>query len=239
MQLLFCWVLPLGKLLVAYFCSYNLAFFSRRFVRVQLKEPYSSTDTVTDWNKSHCILSERSNFIISEKLSIATHACPLRMLTSLSIDEILMPMYVNWSTDFWSLTLKVGMALFLSLIISLSLYIYIYIITKDFLQKYFAKINTFFSLTTIILIGRFFFLFPFRYSILFNVIAEMGYIWTPVPSTPSSFPFSLSQNSYSPHIFLFLTEINPSLSGQVSDETWYTWWHLAPTIYIDSHSQNQ
>ena len=37
----------------------------------------------------------------------------------------------------------------------------------------------------------------------------------------------------------FLTEINPPLSGQISDETGYTWWCLALTIYPDCHYQNQ
>ena len=41
------------------------------------------------------------------------------------------------------------------------------------------------------------------------------------------------------HISFFLTEINPPLSGQISDETWQTWGHLALTIYPDGHSENQ
>ena len=42
-----------------------------------------------------------------------------------------------------------------------------------------------------------------------------------------------------PHISLFLTKIIPPLSGQISDKTLYTWYHLALTIYPDGHSQNQ
>ena len=43
---------------------------------------------------------------------------------------------------------------------------------------------------------------------------------TPEPLPPSPLlPFSLFQNLSSPHIFLFLTEINQRLPGQISDET--------------------
>ena len=51
--------------------------------------------------------------------------------------------------------------------------------------------------------------------------------------------FSLSQKLPTPHIVLFLTEINSPLPGQISDETWYTGWHLAWTIYLNGRSQNQ
>ena len=60
----------------------------------------------------------------------------------------------------------------------------------------------------------------------------------PLHSTPS-FTFCLSQNLSPPHVSLFLIEIDPLLSGQIPDETWYTWWHLAFTNYKDDHSQNQ
>ena len=61
------------------------------------------------------------------------------------------------------------------------------------------------------------------------------------PSIPSlNFPsgFSLSQNFSPPHISQFLTEINPPLSGQISDETRYTWLCQALTIYPDGYGQN-
>ena len=53
-----------------------------------------------------------------------------------------------------------------------------------------------------------------------------------------SFQFSLSKHLFSPHISLFLIEDNLSLSSQISDETWHTWWHLLLTIYLDGHGQN-
>ena len=42
-----------------------------------------------------------------DSLSFAVHALSVRMLTSLSIDEILLPSYVNWSTDFSGLLREV------------------------------------------------------------------------------------------------------------------------------------
>ena len=32
--------------------------------------------------------------------NLLVHALPIHMLTSLSVDEILLPNYVNWSTNF-------------------------------------------------------------------------------------------------------------------------------------------
>ena len=58
------------------------------------------------------ILSERSDFHIIDCLSIAFYAFAWPMLTSLAVDEKLLPRYVNWSTNFRGLPLKVGMASF-------------------------------------------------------------------------------------------------------------------------------
>ena len=58
--------------------------------------PYTSTDTVTAGKNSHFILSERLDFHVTDYLSVATHALPMRMLTSVSVDEILLPMYLKF-----------------------------------------------------------------------------------------------------------------------------------------------
>ena len=55
--------------------------------------------TATTWKRSHYILSERSDFYMIYNLSIASHAFARRMLTSLSVDEILLLRHVNWSTN--------------------------------------------------------------------------------------------------------------------------------------------
>ena len=62
-------------------------------MRWEASAPYSSTDT--DSKKSHFILIERSYLNMIDNLPIAVHAFPMRMLTSLSVDEILLPKYVN------------------------------------------------------------------------------------------------------------------------------------------------
>ena len=58
---------------------------------------YCCTYTTTT---SYLILSGKSDFRMVEKLSIAVYSLPMRMLTSLSVDEIFLLRYVNWSTDF-------------------------------------------------------------------------------------------------------------------------------------------
>ena len=72
--------------------------FSRRFVRVQVVQPYNRTDITTAWKNCHFNLSVRSDFHMTDNLFVADHAFPIRVLTSLSVDEILLPRYVNCST---------------------------------------------------------------------------------------------------------------------------------------------
>ena len=60
-----------------------------RFVSVHVVHLHSSTDTVTAKKKS------RLDFYMIDNPSIAVHAFARRKLTSLSVDEILLPMYVH------------------------------------------------------------------------------------------------------------------------------------------------
>ena len=48
-----------------------------------------------------------------DNLSVAFHTFAKRILTSLSFDKILLPRYVNWSTNFRDLPFKMEIALFL------------------------------------------------------------------------------------------------------------------------------
>ena len=64
-------------------------------VRVKVVWPYSSTVTTTGWQNSHFILSERSDFHMVKDLSREVCGLSLRMLTLLSVDKILLPMYMN------------------------------------------------------------------------------------------------------------------------------------------------
>ena len=86
-------------------CSYQ-AFFFNRFVRGLGVQPYTITDMTIVWKIFRFILSEISDFYIIDNPSIAVHAFSTRTLTSLSKNEILLPMYMNWFTVFWGLPLK-------------------------------------------------------------------------------------------------------------------------------------
>ena len=61
---------------------------------------YSSTDTDTPWKKFCFILSDRSDFYMIDNLLIAAHTFARHMLTSLSVDEILLLRYVGLSSNF-------------------------------------------------------------------------------------------------------------------------------------------
>ena len=80
---------------VAFLCCSHIVFFSIHFVRIQLVHPYSSIDTATAWKKSYFILSGRSDFHMIDNLSIIVHTFSMCILTSLSVDEILLLWYVN------------------------------------------------------------------------------------------------------------------------------------------------
>ena len=73
------------------------SFFFNRFVDVYVVQPYRNTNTCTAWNNSRFILSERSDFYMINSLPIAVYAFPMCILTLLSIDDILLPLYMNWS----------------------------------------------------------------------------------------------------------------------------------------------
>ena len=78
-----------------------------------LVHPYSSIDMVTAWKKKPVfiflffILLYRADFHKIDYLSIAVHIFTRQMLISLSVDEILLPRYLNLSTNFRGLPLRV------------------------------------------------------------------------------------------------------------------------------------
>ena len=77
-------------------------------------QPNNSTDTATAEKISRFISSGRLDFHIVDNLSIAVHAFPMRMLTSLSVDEISLARHVNWSINFRELSFIMEMAPFCS-----------------------------------------------------------------------------------------------------------------------------
>ena len=65
-----------------------------------------------DTTKSCFILSNRSEFDMINNLSIGLHAFARHMLTPLSVNEMLLPRYMNWSTNSRGLPLRVEMVPF-------------------------------------------------------------------------------------------------------------------------------
>ena len=82
-QLLFCKSLLPGFVQngIQYFWVVS-NFFSKHFIKVQVVQPYNSTDTATAWKNSHFILSKRSDFHMVVKESISVDAFCMHMLTS-------------------------------------------------------------------------------------------------------------------------------------------------------------
>ena len=69
-------------------------------------------DTATAWKKSCFILLDRSARLIPYEIAFLAFA--KHILTSLLVDEMLLLRYVNWSSNFRSVPLRVGMAPFYS-----------------------------------------------------------------------------------------------------------------------------
>ena len=86
---------------VAFLCSSHLAF-SPNFIS-PVGAIISTANTA--WKKSSFISSEILDFHMIDNLSIVVNAFSMHMLTSLSVVR-----YINWSTNFRGLPLKVEMA---------------------------------------------------------------------------------------------------------------------------------
>ena len=78
-------------LLAAFLCNYLIV--------IHVVHPYSSIDTIAPWKKLRLILSVRSDFHMTESLSIAVHAFGSHLLMSVSVDVCL-----GW----WDTTHEVG-----------------------------------------------------------------------------------------------------------------------------------
>ena len=65
--------------------------FSIYFVCIHVVHPYSSIDTTTAWKKLCFISSVRSNFHMTNSLSLAVHTFARCVLMSFSVDETLLP----------------------------------------------------------------------------------------------------------------------------------------------------
>ena len=60
-------------------------------------------------SKNSCYISKDFHMVINQ--TIGVYALPMSILTSLTVDEILQPKYMNWSTNFISLPFNEEMAL--------------------------------------------------------------------------------------------------------------------------------
>ena len=92
----------------AFLCNSHLAF-PLCILSMSVVHPYSCMDTATAWKKSFFILLYRLDFHMIDSLSVAVHAFAKHMLMSFSVDVMLLPRYMNWSTNFRDLPLRVVM----------------------------------------------------------------------------------------------------------------------------------
>ena len=71
------------------------SFFYMRLISVYVVHPYSSIDTAAALKKLRFFLSVRSDFHMTDSQSLAVHVLASRVLMSVSVDETLLPRYVN------------------------------------------------------------------------------------------------------------------------------------------------
>ena len=102
-----CYIQDLFKTDRSILVQFPSSFFSMCFVSVYVVHLYSSMDTVTVWKKSPLILLDRSDLYLIYILSIAFHAFARCFMISLSVVEILLQRYVNWSINFRGLPRRV------------------------------------------------------------------------------------------------------------------------------------
>ena len=74
--------------------------FSIVLVSVHVVDPYSRIDLTTAWKKLGFISLDKSDFHMIDNLLIAVHAFASHILMSFSVDEMLLPRYMNLSTSF-------------------------------------------------------------------------------------------------------------------------------------------
>ena len=79
------------------------------FVSVHMVHSYSTINTAIAWKKSCLISSDRYDFHMIDKQSTAFYVFARCMLISLSVDEMLLPKYVNLFTKNRGWPLRVAM----------------------------------------------------------------------------------------------------------------------------------
>ena len=76
------------------------SFFSILFVSIHMVNPYNRIDSTAVRRKILFILSDKSDFHMIDDLSIVVHTFASHILRLFSVDETLLPGYVNLSTSF-------------------------------------------------------------------------------------------------------------------------------------------
>ena len=76
------------------------------FVSVHVVHTCSSNSTATPRKKYHFILSNRLNFHMTDNQSIAVHTFARHLPTSISVNEIFLPKYLNLSNNFRNLSFR-------------------------------------------------------------------------------------------------------------------------------------
>ena len=106
-----CCLQDLFNLACCILVQFPSSFSSKRFVSIHTVHPYNGIDTTTAWKISCYIFQDRSEFHMINSLLIEIHTFTRRILISVSVDEILLPIYVNLSTNFRELPFRVEKAL--------------------------------------------------------------------------------------------------------------------------------
>ena len=86
-----CWLHDLFNIACSILVQLPSSFFSICLVSIHVVHPYSSIDTTAAWKKLRFILSVRSDFHMTDSLSIAIHPFVSRVWMSVSVDETLLP----------------------------------------------------------------------------------------------------------------------------------------------------
>ena len=87
--------------------QFQSSLFSIHFISVHVVHPYSRLGTAALWKKSCFILFDRLDFLMIDNLSTRLHAFPRSILISHSIDEMLLPRYMKFSSHFREPPLRV------------------------------------------------------------------------------------------------------------------------------------
>ena len=97
------------------FVQFSSSFFFIRLVSIQVVHQYSSIDTTDVCKKMRFDLSDkRSDFHLIDNPSIAVHIFTSRILMSFSLDETLLPRYVNLSSNFREPPFRVYIYIYIS-----------------------------------------------------------------------------------------------------------------------------